>query len=80
MIDENILEDEENIELNNMIEDMFNEYMADGFDLNTDMTFDEIFKKVFSDAVLIAMDTFEEGQYEDLEEELMDDEDPDEAA
>lgn len=80
MIDENILEDEENIELNNMIEDMFNEYMADGFDLNTDMTFDEIFKKVFSDAVLIAMDTFEEGQYEDLEEELMDNEDPDEAA
>jgi len=66
------LEVNEDIQLDGMIDDMFTEYMSEGFELNTDMTFDEVFKTVFADAVRMSIDVFEVALEE--EEDLMDDE------
>lgn len=65
------LEVNEDIQLDGMIDDMFTEYMSEGFELNTDMTFDEVFKTVFADAVRMSIDVFEVALEE---EDLMDDE------
>jgi len=54
-------------EVQEMVDAMFDEYMANGFDFTSDMTFDEVFKTIFSDAIMIALAAFEEES--DLEEE-----------
>ena len=46
-------------DLNDLANNMFDEYCEDGFDFNTSMTFDEIFRKIFTDAVGITIETYE---------------------
>jgi len=40
---------------------LFDEYCDDGFDFNTSMTFDQIFRKIFVDAVVMTVETYEDG-------------------
>lgn len=42
-----------------MASKMFDEYCEDGFDFNTSMTFDEIFRKIFVDAVTQTVQVYE---------------------
>lgn len=55
-------------ELEEMINDMFESYLEGGFDFNSDMTFTEVFKQVFNDAVRMTMDILENAEIEDEEE------------
>jgi hypothetical protein len=43
-----------------MIDEMFSNYMDGGFDFNSDMTFTEVFKQIFSDAVKATIDILEQ--------------------
>lgn len=49
----------ENEEFQNMIDEMFDEYIKDGFDFNSSMTFEEVFKTIFTDAITIAINTLD---------------------
>jgi len=42
-----------------MASEMFDEYCDGGFDFNTGMTFDEIFRKIFVDAVKATVSVYE---------------------
>ena len=64
-------------QLDELVENLYEEYQRDGFDLNTDMTFDEVFKKIFGDAVGITIDILEKAEEGD---DLMDDKDSSEVA
>jgi hypothetical protein len=46
-------------ELDQMIEEMFEDYMSKGFDFNSDMSFTEVFKKIYSDAVNMTIEILE---------------------
>jgi len=54
----------EEITVENMASTLFDEYIEGGFDFDTSMTFDEVFRKIFVDAVVITV-----GIYEPEEEE-----------
>ena len=43
-----------------MIEEMYKEYIEGGFDFSTSDTFDEIFKRIFTDAVQMTIAIFEQ--------------------
>jgi len=43
-----------------MIEEMYEEYIEGGFDFSTSDTFDEIFKRIFTDAVQMTIAVFEQ--------------------
>ena len=47
-------------ELNEMISDLYNEYISGGFDFSSSDTFDEVFKRIFTDAVNITLKVLEE--------------------
>jgi hypothetical protein len=47
------------MEIEEVASNLFDEYCEDGFDFDTSMTFDEIFRKIFVDAVKITVDTYE---------------------
>jgi hypothetical protein len=49
-------------QLTEMIDEMFDEYMSDGFDFNSSMSFDEVFRQVFEGAVTMTMKILEEEQ------------------
>jgi len=55
----NIIEDEQFEELLN---EMFEAFMEDGFDFNSGMTFDEVFKQVFSAGVNMAIEVMENSE------------------
>jgi len=63
---------EEEEQLKELIDNLYESYQEEGFDLNTDMTFNDIFKRVFGDAVKMTIDILENSDQE--EEDLMDDE------
>ena len=52
-------------ELNNMIEGLYQDYIQDGFDFDTQMTFDEVFRKIFSDAVACTLKVLEDDEKEE---------------
>lgn len=58
--------DEEKLE--EMVEDMYQNYIHGGFDFNTNDTFDIIFKRIFSDAVHATLNVLESQQKEKEEE------------
>ena len=46
-------------QLSEMIDEMFEDYMNGGFDFNSDMSFTEVFKQVFTDAVNMTITVLE---------------------
>ena len=46
-------------EINEMITELFDEFMSDGFTFESSMTFDEVFKQIFSAAVLMTINVLE---------------------
>jgi len=52
------MEDEEELQIE--IENMYQNYIKDGFDFSTNDTFDEIFKRIFVDAVNLTLNVFED--------------------
>jgi hypothetical protein len=63
---------EEEEQLKDLVDNLYNGYQEEGFDLNTDMTFNDIFKKVFGDAVRMTIEILESAE-EDEEESIEDD-------
>jgi len=51
--------------LKEMIEDMYQRYIQGGFDFSTSDTFDMIFKRIFSDAVIETLKVLESQQEEE---------------
>jgi len=49
-----------NDEMYEMIDEMYQDYIKDGFDFNTSDTFDEIFKRIFTDAVTLTLKVLDE--------------------
>jgi len=62
------INEQDEAQLNEMIEDMFEEYMSDGFDFNTEQSFGEVFKDIFSDAVRMTIEVLEASDEEDEDE------------
>ena len=46
-------------EIDEMINSMFENYMEGGFDFNSDMSFTEVFKQIFVDAVNMTISVYE---------------------
>jgi len=62
---------EENIEgqLGELVEDMFETYIEDGFDFNTDQSLNDIFFMIFNDAVQMTLKVLEENSEEEETED-----------
>ena len=58
--------DEEKLE--EMVDQMYKDYIQGGFDFNTNDTFDMVFKKIFSDAVYATLNILDNQQQEKEEE------------
>jgi len=54
------MSDEEQLE--EMINNMYADYTEEGFDFSTSDTFDEIFKRIFTDAVNMTLKILEESE------------------
>jgi len=61
----------ENMEekLDELVEDMFETYIEDGFDFNTDQSLNDIFFMIFNDAVQMTLKVLEENSEEEETEE-----------
>jgi len=57
----------ENMEekLDELVEDMFETYIEDGFDFNTDQSLNDIFFMIFNDAVQMTLKVLEENSEEE---------------
>jgi len=64
-----MLEDTSEDQLNKIVEDMFEKYIENGFDFNTDQTLNNIFFMIFSDAVQMTLSVLEENSKEKETEE-----------
>lgn len=47
-------------EIHEMIDKMYQKYIENGFDFSTSDTFDEIFKRIFTDAVINTLKVLDE--------------------
>lgn len=58
------INDQDEAQLSEMIDEMFEQYMEDGFDFNTEQSFGEVFKDIFSDAVRMTIEVLEASEEE----------------
>ena len=61
------MNDEEDLE--EMIAELYESYVEEGFDFNTSDTFDAIFKRIFSDAVKMTLEVLESQEEKESQEE-----------
>jgi len=62
-IDQMVVMTEED-QINQMIDEMFEEYIEGGFDFSSSQTFDEVFKMIFVDAVMMTINNLEAAEEE----------------
>lgn len=55
-------------QMDQMIDEMFDDYIKDGFDFNTSQSLHDIFKGIFKDAVELTIAVFESAEDEEEEE------------
>jgi len=59
--------EEETEQMETMISTMYDDFMGDGFDFDSGMTFDQVFKQVFSAAVHMTLSVMEDADSDEGE-------------